>query len=93
MVFVAVSAVSAVRIQLECVDAAREAARAAARGESGVDAGRRVAPSGAAVTVAVVGDTVRATVTAPVHPAGGRLPGFDVTATTTALAEPGVGDG
>jgi len=81
MVFVALTAVASVRTQLECVDAAREAARAAARGESGVDA------------AAADGETVRATVSARVHPLGGRLPGFDVGATAVASAEPGVADG
>jgi hypothetical protein len=93
MVFVALTAVSAVRTQLECVDAAREAVRAAARGEPGVAAGRRVAPSGAVVSVAVEGDTVRATVSARVHPLGRRLPGFDVTAEAASLLEPGVSGG
>jgi len=93
MVFVALTAVASVRTQLECVDAAREAARAAARGESGVDAAARVAPAGATITVAADGETVRATVSARVHPLGGRLPGFDVGATAVASAEPGVADG
>jgi hypothetical protein len=93
MVFVALNAVAAVRAQLECVDAAREAARAEARGGPGETAGRRVAPRGAVVSVTVEGDTVRARVTARVRPLGGRLPGFDITADATALVEPGVADG
>jgi hypothetical protein len=93
MVFVALTAVASVRAQLECVDAAREAARAAARGAPGVVAGRRVAPRGAVVSVTVEGDTVRASVSAPVRPLGGRLPGFDITADATALIEPGVTGG
>jgi hypothetical protein len=93
MVFVALTAVVSVRAQLECVDAAREAARAAARGAPGEAAGRRVAPRGAVVTVTVEADTVRTSVSAPVRPLGGRLPGFDVTADATALLEPGVPGG
>jgi hypothetical protein len=91
LVFVALTAVAAVRVQLECVDAAREAALAAARGESGEAAGHGVAPPGAAVTVTIHNGTAEATVTAHVSPAGGRLPGFDVTATAVAATEPGVG--
>jgi hypothetical protein len=93
MVFVALTAVGAVRTQMECVDAAHEAARAAARGEPGTAAGHRVAPRGAVVSVAVEGDTVRATVSARVHPLGGRLPGFEVRADATSLLEPGATGG
>jgi hypothetical protein len=93
MVFLALTAVVAVRTQLECVDAAREAARAQARGEPGEAAGRRVAPRGAFVRVTTEGDTVRASVAARVRPLGGRLPGFDIRAEATALIEPGVAGG
>ncbi len=91
MVFTALTAVLAVRTQVECVDAAREAARAAARGESGHTAGIRVAPDGASVNVITGGGTVRATVRVRVHPLGGRLPGIDIGATAVAATEPGVG--
>jgi hypothetical protein len=91
MTLVAVSAVSAVLTKMECVDAAREAARAAARGESGVQGGARVAPGGATVVVSVNGDLVSATVRAHVSPLSGRLPGFDVSATAVASVEPGEG--
>lgn len=90
MVLTAITAVLAVRTQMECVDAAREAARAAARGESGTLAGGRVAPAGAQVRVVTDGDTVRATVRAMVRPLGPRLPGFEVDAIAVAAAEPGV---
>jgi hypothetical protein len=88
LLFAALTAVLAVRVQLECVDAAREAARAAARGESGVAAGQRVAPAGASVSVAVDGDTVRATVRVQVHPLGGHMSGFELSATAVAAKEP-----
>jgi hypothetical protein len=83
-----ITGVSAVITELRCVDAAREAARSAARGEPGVPAGQRAAPSGASVLVATDGDTVRATVRAPVRPLGPYLPGFTVEGTAVAAVEP-----
>ena len=87
MVLVALGAVTAARSQLECVDAAREAARAAARGESGHVAAQRVAPPGSHVSVTVEEGTVRATVS--VRVTIWRLPGFDVSSTAVAAVEPG----
>lgn len=83
------TSVNAVATQMRCVDAAREAARAQARGEPGAAAGERVAPTGASVAVSADGDTVRATVVAITHPLGDRLPGFTVRAEAVAAAEPG----
>lgn len=88
MLLTALTAVTAVRTHLECVDAAREAARAAARGESGVAAGTRVAPDASSVSVTNDGDAVRATVRATVRPLGPRLPGFTVEAVAVAAKEP-----
>jgi hypothetical protein len=90
LLLAALTAVSAVLTKLECVDAAREAARASARGDSGVTAGGRAAPSGATVTVTGDGDLIRATVRAPVRPRGGHLPGFTVSAEAVSQPEPGV---
>jgi hypothetical protein len=75
-------ALTAMRTQIECVDVAREAARSAARGDP-------VAPGrpGASVSVTTDGDVVRATVVVRFSPGGG-LPGFDITATSVAAAEP-----
>ncbi len=75
-------ALTAMRTQIECVDVAREAARAAARGDP-------VVPGmpGASVTVTADGDVVRATVVMRWSPGGG-LPGFDITATSVAAMEP-----
>ena len=87
---VAVTAVSAVTSQLRCVDAAREAARAAARGApDAVAVGRRVAPTGAQLTVESGGEQVRAVVRFRVRPLGGWLPGPEVSATAVAEPEPG----
>ena len=60
--------------QIRVVDAAREAARAAARGDSEGDAVARalqVAPEGGRVSVAVVGDRVRASAADRVAGPGG----------------------
>ena len=77
------AALGAIRTQIECVDAAREAARAAARGERAVS---RV--DGAGVAIATDGDLVRATVRVHYTPFGGGLPGFDITSTSVAAMEP-----
>lgn len=82
------AAVNAVATKLRCVDAAREAARAQARGDEGLSAGRRAAPDGAVVTVDGHGEVVRATVRAVVHPLGGRLPGIGIEAFAVAAREP-----
>lgn len=82
--------VGAVTTRVQCVDAAREAARVAARGGDGVHAGRVAAPGGADVAVTTGADTVVATVRAPVPLLGARLPGLVVTASAVAAVEPGV---
>jgi hypothetical protein len=90
LLVVGLTAVAAVRTQLECLDAAREAARTAARGDPGEAAGVRVAPAGATVAVVRHGDTTVATVRAHVRPFGGWNLGIDVGATAVAATEPGV---
>jgi Flp pilus assembly protein TadG len=82
------TSVSAVATKLRCVDAAREAARAEARGESGVAAGERAAPAEVVITIDGEGDMVRATVRTVVRPLGGRLPGLRVEAYAVAAREP-----
>lgn len=91
MLFVALTAVVAVQVQGRCVDAAREAARAEARGEPGVPAGQRAAPPGATVRVDNDGEIATATVRVRIRPLGGTLPSFEVAATAVAAVEPGVG--
>jgi hypothetical protein len=78
--------VTAVSMQVRCVDAAREAARLAARGDerSAVDVGRRIAPEGAAVWVQRDGEFVVATVVAHAK----LLPALDIAAKAVAAAEP-----
>ncbi|MCW3843605.1 mucin-associated surface protein [Micromonospora yasonensis] len=83
------TAVTAVTTRAGCLDAAREAALAASRGESGSVAGARHAPPGADISVTVSGDRVTATVRAPVRTFGARLPRITVSATAVAAVEPG----
>jgi hypothetical protein len=81
--------------QVRALDAARETARAVARGDdatAGVDLGRRVATSGARITVRDEGDTIEVTVDAPVRGPGGMfgfLPAYHARATAVAAKEPG----
>ena len=90
----AVAALVAVGAQLRCVDAAREGARAAARGEPVSTVTRIVTdagPGGAAVTQVVRGSEVTVTVTAAVHPLGAVPLRVRVSASATGELEPGVG--
>jgi Flp pilus assembly protein TadG len=92
----AVAAVTVVGAQLRCVDAAREGARAAARGESTtavtalVD---RAAPQGAIPIVAPEGEEVRVTVSARIAPLGPVPLRITVSAEAVALREPGEATG
>ncbi len=90
----AVAAVVLVGAQLRCVDAAREGARAAARGEPAAvvrDLAGRAGPAGATVVTAATGDRVQVTVSARVQPLGPLPLALTVAATATALVEPGAG--
>ena len=79
--------------QVRTVDAARETARALARGDdpaAAVAAGQRVAPDGGRVTVTASGGEVVASVRARVDGPGGLfsvLPSVTVEAEAVALAE------
>ena len=94
VVLMAVWLLGCVGAQLRCVDAARAAARAAARGDAAaqvVTVGRDRAPRGAEVVVTVDGQVVRVVVTAEVPALGvllGRLPGVTVSAVALAEREP-----
>ena len=89
---VVLSAMGAMVLQLRCVDAATEAARLAARGdtEGARLAAARLVPGGAGsdveVTVEVRGDDVVARVRAA--PLGSALPGVRVAAEAAASREP-----
>jgi Flp pilus assembly protein TadG len=82
-------AVDTVLDDVRCVDAARDAALASARGGDGEAAGLARAPAGATVRVTVVGATVVAVVTVRESPLGPRLGGITVTAPAVASLEPG----
>lgn len=87
MLILCVSGLTAVSMQVRCVDAAREAARLAARGDDNgaADAAQGVAPDGAAVQLRRDGEFVvaRVTVQSPL------LPGITIAAEAVAAAEPG----
>ena len=78
--------VTAVSMQVRCIDAAREAARLAARGDqrSAVAAARRLAPPGARVDLRRDGDFLVATVVARSK----LLPTIDIAANAVSAAEP-----
>jgi len=89
---VAISAVTVVAERVRLADAAREAARAAARGAPGT--GRRLAledAPGARVGVSSGGGTVTAVATKQVHPLGGWLPSITVSERCVAAVEPTAG--
>jgi hypothetical protein len=88
------AAVVIVGAQLRCVDAAREGARAAARGESiaaAHDAALEVAPAGAQVVVTVRGDQIVVVVSAEVRFPARLVRAVTVDARVIGPAEPGVG--
>ena len=86
---VAVTAVTVVAARVRVQDAAREAARAAARGETSV-AGRlaRDAAPGAQVVLTRSGSETVAVVRLIVHPLGGMLPSITVSERSVAMVEP-----
>ncbi|QMU74679.1 hypothetical protein GXW83_01660 [Streptacidiphilus sp. PB12-B1b] len=92
LVAVLVWGVLAAAAQVRCVDAAREAARAAARGDSPervAGAARATAPEGAAVTVSTRGDSVQVVVSAQSRGPGvlGGLLSLRVSGSASALRE------
>jgi hypothetical protein len=82
---VCVAGLTAVSMHIRCVDAAREAARLAARGDDGTAVARGIAPAGAQVQVRPDGKLVVAVVTARTP----LLPGFTIGARAVAVVEPG----
>jgi Flp pilus assembly protein TadG len=87
-----VAALTVVAGQLQCVDAAREGARAAARGEDAAVVMAivgRAAPAGAGGSVSTGGEEVRVTVSARIAPLGPVPLRITVSAEAVALREPG----
>jgi hypothetical protein len=92
----AIGALVVVGAHLRCIDAAREAVRAAARGEEQaavVAVATAAAPDGARVDVTASGEAVDVTVRAAVAPLGALLWRVEVSATATARSEAGRADG
>jgi Flp pilus assembly protein TadG len=82
-----ITSVTAIAAKMQCLDAAREAALAEARGEAPGPAAAGLAPEGAALSVSG-GDIVTAVVSAPVRMFGVDLPGAIVSGDATAAREP-----
>lgn len=82
-----VAGLTAVSMQVRCVDAAREAARLAARGDdrSAAEVGREASPQGASVQIRRQGELVVARVTAK----SALLPGLTIAAEAVSVVEPG----
>lgn len=88
----AVAAVTLLGAQLRCVDAAREGARAAARGEPDAAVSAlvsRLTPDGAATRVSGDGEEVRVTVTLRVAPLGPLPLAVTLSGAAVAVREPG----
>ena len=81
-----VAGLTAVSMQVRCIDAAREAARLSARGdgEAAAAAARDLAPQGAALQIRRDGELVVARVSVP----AALLPGLTVAAEAVSVAEP-----
>lgn len=84
-----VAGLTAVSMQVRCIDAAREAARLAARGDDGdaAQAAHDLAPFGARLDLRKEGGRVIATVTA----SSLLLPSITIRAGSVAAIEPGAG--
>jgi hypothetical protein len=91
LLFAGLAAVSAVSAQLQCLDAAREGAIVAARGDPGAASAARIAPAASDVEVKVGAESVTVTVHARVAMLGTRLPALTVRATAVAAREPEAG--
>lgn len=85
VIVLCIAAISSVSMNIRCIDAAREAARLASRGdaERAVATASRIGPDGARITLHEDGDYVVATVEV-----ASLLPGLDLTAQAVAAMEP-----
>jgi Flp pilus assembly protein TadG len=92
VVFIGVWWIGIIMVNIQCIDAARDVARAAARGESPATAreiGRRTAPDNATIEVHQTGTDIHVTVTAtPDTPVLAALLAPTIKAEATLQAEP-----
>ncbi|MFG1818700.1 TadE family type IV pilus minor pilin [Kribbella sp. NPDC049174] len=94
LLFLGIWLIGVVTANIRCIDAARDVARAVARGESPETAqeiGRRTAPAGATVTISRTDSDIHVTVTASPHrnaPLLEALPATPITAEATVQSEP-----
>ena len=88
LVLTAVYAVQVAGMRVRCLDAAREAARAAARDDPRATAIARQVLPGAEVSIARSATTVSATVTIHLAPLGRDLPAITIREEVTAATEP-----
>ena len=89
VVGVAISTVTVLGARVRATDAAREAARAIARGDSATAAlVVREATPGGRLQLIRHGDLVTATVTWVVHPLASWLPALTITGSATTVTEP-----
>ncbi|WIM96810.1 TadE family type IV pilus minor pilin [Actinoplanes oblitus] len=91
LLFFGLTAVSAVVTKAQCLDAAREAALAEARGGPGSPVAARMAPAGAEIRLGGDRESVTATVSVRVRLFGTHVPGITVTASAVAAREPAAG--
>lgn len=88
LLLASLTGVNGVACKLRCIDAAREAALATARGEAGQPPARRAAPDDAEIDIRSEGEMVHVVVRARVHPLGQHVPGFVVAGEAAAVMEP-----
>ncbi|MCF6387682.1 pilus biosynthesis protein TadE [Mycobacterium sp. MBM] len=82
---VCLAGLNAAVLQIRCIDAAREAARLAARGDDGLAAAHRVAPAGAVVSLHREGGLLVARVSTKSQ----LLPGITIAAEAVSASESG----
>ena len=93
LLFLGVWLIGVVTANIRCIDAARDVARAVARGESPETAqeiGRRTAPANATITISRTDSDIHVTVTATPHrnaPLLAALPATPITAEATVQSE------
>lgn len=86
-----IGAITAVATKTSCTDAAREGARAAARGETQSDvlaSARRLAPRGATIEVSLSDTEATVVVSTQFRPAGRLLGAIEISSTATSRREP-----